>query len=57
MMRQKLIERGSKGFVTEVALGLIEARGMDACGVLDSLRAAVLAHDYNGIVHSTATTR
>ncbi|RYY26115.1 MAG: hypothetical protein EOP62_11595 [Sphingomonadales bacterium] len=56
-MRSKLDAACSGGFVSEVALGLIKARGMDPIDVLNRLWAARLDQDHDGIVHRTATTR
>lgn len=55
--RSKLAATGSAGLVTEVALGLIQARGMEPRKVLDSLRASRLTGNYDGLVHRTDTTR
>lgn len=47
----------SAGLISEVALALVEARGMDPGEVFSSLRAARLKGDRKGIVHQNGTTR
>lgn len=56
VMRAKLDAAGSAGFVTDVARGLIEARGMDPIDVLTRLRASCSESDHEGISHRTDTT-
>lgn len=56
-MRSKLDAAGSAAFVTEVARGLIDVRGMDPVDVLDRLRTSRLAQDRDGILLCTETTR
>lgn len=55
--RSRLEAAGSAGLISEVALALVEARGMDSGEVFSSLRAARLKGNRNRIVHHTATTR
>lgn len=55
--RSKLEALGSAGFVTDVAFGLMQARGMEPREVLNYLRVSRLAGDHAGVLYQTATTR
>lgn len=56
-MRSKLDAAGSAGFATDVALGLMRARGMDPVEVLTRLQRSGPAQRLEGIVNLAGATR